>query len=720
MSRITLVLISFLISISANADVIFSDDFQDGNFNGWTIGGSGSSAIANYYAGNYSLRLRRTKTATQSISTLDYSNVSISTSIAAYSLEGAEQCIAEVSTNGGSSWTAVNTVNNGQDDGVTLYTASASPSGLDNNGNVSIRLRASGNRNNDYCYFDDISVNGEFDSQPPSCDYDCLSGTGNVNRTELSYNELQVTGNGSLLDFSAYALPSQAKNPANQFEGSLSFTAVQRGWSSVKDPYNYAGITDVKKLPNFDYQLIQLGTHLIPVDRGLQTTNHYLWQLVLEPGRVWDENSDNGFSRASIPFALQEYGANCTHNGVLTFLFKSDGSISSVAYQIASETCAYYQFNLHGLLNASYTPETVANGASIQSNYQLEVANREPTKALSELATDFPASGVNTNNIASEQTSVNLSAFGIAYQGTHYVGGCDTRAGAFPYCEVLSLPSYSVAKSVDAGYGLMALEQAYPGVKNLKIADYVSACPASNWSDVTFENALDMATGNYTSAGFEVDEGSAEMLAGFFQDYTDNGKTNFSCSYSRQSTPGTTWVYHTTDSYLLGKAMDQFLGEDHYDWLVDNLYQPLGLSPSLFGTVRTFDTAQRAMTGFGMTLHSDDVVKLAQLLNDDDGKIGGQQKLDLTMVNQALQKTSYHGLNAGSAYDWYDNGFWIWKADEALGCSNDLYIPYMSGYGGISVILLPNNMVYYFFSDNSEYTFVNSVLELDKIADFCN
>ena len=44
----------------------------------------------------------------------------------------------------------------------------------------------------------------------------------------------------------------------------------------------------------------------------------------------------------------------------------------------------------------------------------------------------------------------------------------------------------------------------------------------------------------------------------------------------------------------------------------------------------------------------------------------------------------------------------------------------MSGFGGISVVLLPNNMVYYFFSDNAEYTFNNSVGELDKIGDFCN
>ena len=87
------------------------------------------------------------------------------------------------------------------------------------------------------------------------------------------------------------------------------------------------------------------------------------------------------------------------------------------------------------------------------------------------------------------------------------------------------------------------------------------------------------------------------------------------------------------------------------------------------------------------------------------------------MVNEVPQTTSYNGLNAGS--DSYDNGFWISKADAALGCSGAKCIPFMSGFGGISVVLLPNNMVYYFFSDNAEYTFSDTAKELNRIGNFC-
>ena len=715
-----LVILVALAAVPAHAATIFSDDFQDGNFNGWTIGGTGASAIANLYAGNYSLRLRYAKTATQAIPTTGYTGVSISTSIAASLLEGSDQCKAEVSTNGGGSWTAVNTVVNGQDDGVTLYTASASPSGIDNNANVQVRLRAAGGDNADYCYFDNIILTGTAGTPPPSCDYDCLSGNGSVSRSDLTYTTLQTAATGSLFDLSAFAVPAGAANPTNTFQGTLSFTAVQRGWSSVRDTYNYASLANIKKLPNFNYQFVQYGTHLIPVNRGLQITSHTVWELILEPGRVWNENSDNGFSRAAIPFALQEYGANCTHNGVLTFLFKNDGSISTVAYEIASETCNYYQFNLYGRLSASYTPATVANAATIKSDYATEVSNRMPTKPISALATDYPGSGVVIATIGSEQTASARSAFGVAYNGVHYTGGCETRYGTYPYCDVLDLPSYSVAKSTYGAYGLMALEQLYPGVKNLSVYSQVSTCPSSRWNDVKLENLLDMATGNYTDSGFEVDEGSTAMLNGFFLDYTDSGMTSFACSYPRKATPGTTWVYHTSDTYLLGRAMDQYLGQDSFNWMVTNLYTPLKLSPTAKTSVRSFDTANQQVSGFGLTFHRDDVVKLAELANNAGGAIGGTQKLKASMVNEVLQTTSYHGLYAGSAYDSYDNGFWIWKADAALGCSGAKYIPYMSGFGGISVVLLPNNMVYYFFSDNAEYTFSDTATELNKIGDFCN
>src|SRR3546814_14254556 len=79
--------------------------------------------------------------------------------MSAGSLENGEFCHAEVSTDGGASWTAVLTLGNGQDNG-SPHTASASPAGIDNNPQVLLRLRGSGATTGDYCYGHSVVVGG--------------------------------------------------------------------------------------------------------------------------------------------------------------------------------------------------------------------------------------------------------------------------------------------------------------------------------------------------------------------------------------------------------------------------------------------------------------------------------------------------------------------------------------------------------------------------------
>jgi hypothetical protein len=111
--------------------------------------------------------------------------------------------------------------------------------------------------------------------------------------------------------------------------------------------YNYDADAERLHLPEFDFEFVQNGSHLIPVQRGLIITSHPYWNYILSPGRVWQENGDNGYSRAAFPFALVEKNANCTHNGVMTFLF-NDSGVSHVYYQITQETCMYFKGNFWG------------------------------------------------------------------------------------------------------------------------------------------------------------------------------------------------------------------------------------------------------------------------------------------------------------------------------------------------------------------------------------
>jgi hypothetical protein len=87
-----------------------------------------------------------------------------------------------------------------------------------------------------------------------------------------------------------------------------------------------------------------------------------------------------------------------------------------------------------------------------------------------------------------------------------------------------------------------------------------------------------------------------------------------------------------------------------------------------------------------------------------------------------LATASPAGLAAGSSADRYHNGFWYYDLNQdshGFGCGTAKWVPYMSGFGGISVVLFPNGMVYYNFSDGDDMTWITTAVELDKIASMC-
>ncbi|MCI2283972.1 hypothetical protein L3081_11870 [Colwellia sp. MSW7] len=113
-------------------------------------------------------------------------------------------------------------------------------------------------------------------------------------------------------------------------------------------------------------------------------------------------------------------------------------------------------------------------------------------------------------------------------------------------------------------------------------------------------------------------------------------------------------------------------------------------------TIRTQDTESAAVTALGLFYHRDDAVKLAEMLNTDSGQINGVQVLDVDMVNAALQRdSSDRGLATDSSEStptsMYNNGFWAYDLSASSvmdNCSSETWIPYMSGYGGIGILML--------------------------------
>jgi len=560
-------------------------------------------------------------------------------------------------------------------------------------------------------------------TQPPAPG-DPLTGSGDVLRTALTANQLL---NGfsytSPENESALALPEQAAHPSLTFEGRLELLdeATSGDYQIIRDDYDYANDPQRFHLPEFNFQFVQHGSHLIPVQRGRIVTGHPYWDYLLSPGRVWHENDDGDYMRAAIPFALLQKNQNCTHNGTLMFLFR-DGEVSNVWYQITQETCPYFKTDMWGLLPAIYHPASVSDADNLRNDFVKELEDRIPIKPIAALTEVYP--DVDLSSFGAGLTSEHVSVYGLMADGVNYVGPCRTRYGDYGYCEAMRHASYSTAKSAFAAMALMRLaQQDGLDVKDLLIKDYVpeAASASGDWDNVTFENALDMATGNYESVEYMEDEEGTTMSA-FFNAETYNAKISAAFSYPNKTAPGQNWVYHTSDTFILVRALQNYLDEDVFDWLVQQVFEPLKIGPGAYSSARTSENnwQGQAFGGYGLWWTVDDAAKLAEVMQHRGRTLDGDQLLHPDLVAQAMQRTAERGFLTG-VDEYYQLGFWASKftpeVDSEFQCT--FYTPYMSGNGGITILLLPNGMTYYYFSDNGEFVWLDAVKETYRMRSHC-
>ena len=539
------------------------------------------------------------------------------------------------------------------------------------------------------------------------------TGTGNVTRTLLKYDDLMNGFDyGSPVDEAALTLPADAASPAHIFEGRLELHGEDATGEMIVLRGDPNQEVEVPHLPEFDFEFVQSDDgYLIPVQRGLFIADHPYWNYILGPGRVWQESGDQGYSRASFPFALVWKGSNATLNGTMTFLF-DDEEVSKVWYQITQETTISFSVDMWGTLDATYHPGPVAEGDQIRDAFDNELADRFPTQPIEQLAQDYP--GVDVSAFGQGVSPRNITWYGFVVNGVNYVSGCQTRYGEDAYCEYMRAPSYSTAKSAFVSVALMRLAHKYdPGAPDLLIKDYVPEAAASpgDWSAVTFDHVLDMATGNYESAGFMVDEEHWDTDPFWNEEYyTERIAAAFNWPHSAE--PGTQWVYRTFDTFILTRALHNYLGTlegsdtDIFEFVVEEVYKPLKMGLGVFSTLRTKDDNWQGqpLGGYGLWWKPDDLAKIANFLNADGGAIGGEQILHPGMLAAALQRDPNDRGVESYPGGQYNNAFWADSYGKSDGFDCEFWVAEMQGYSGIVVVLMPNGASYYYASVRSRAT----------------
>ena len=505
---------------------------------------------------------------------------------------------------------------------------------------------------------------------------------------------------------------SPSSNATAEVKITLSNATIKQ-FQVLQDTFRYTRTTGKKlgRLPVTEFNLvISDDGRALPSSRGLHVTKNKYWDIIFEPGTWYLRNEKVSIV---LPFALVEKNANCTHQGILII------ENGSAGYQIASETCQYFQFNALGRTDVKLVPILASdNSNEVVESFLTEINNRLKEAPLKQSVKDYP----NLNpSIFSQSEFVkpdSMTAYGAVLERTHYVSDCPTRVSTFPDCSHMPLPAYSLAKSLIGGIGLMRLEALYPGVKDIRVKDLIPDC--SMWGEIKLKHLLNNTTGRYGSSQPHRDED--KHLLPFLKKNSVKAKTKHVCNrYSVKEEPGQQWVYHTTEFWLLGVAMQNFWRQknsedsDFYDDILTPLWSELGLSPVLTKPHRQED---QPLTGWGLMLLRSDIAKIGNALTSENSIF--TKYLDRHMFNKAMQADSNdRGSVAGSENLRFKNGFWAWNASSSLECTQEKWLPFMSGYGGISVVLLPDGDVYYYFSDGGVFRFTDVIQHLNKTRSIC-
>lgn len=553
----------------------------------------------------------------------------------------------------------------------------------------------------------------------------CNTANGSLDRV---FNQADYLPQQPLSMSELYPFNSEQRTPRSVKSGKLVLKINEHSSRLQVVKSDVAKKQSAKILPEISFSWVSNEKgEVIPKTRHLILTDNPNWDYFVGVGAYWPFTKNQLSTRISLPFTLVEKNENCVHNGILVIETESSKHANRFYYQISSETCAYFKADFWGSGRAEHSETTDFSTNDIITEYANEKSHRLPTLSLQELSKLNTNIDVRNFGLPNVVSPTDMSAFGVLYKGTHYASNCSTRSGDYPFCDQLVLPSYSTAKSLFAGLTMMMLEKRFGDVFNQPVSRWVKECNGKNWQGVTFAHLLDMSTGNFDSTNYAVDEAAPEKLA-FFMASKHVERVKFACEhYTRQTPPGTKFVYHSSDTYLLGLGLNNFIkakiGENtdiFSDILAKDVFQPLELSPITARTRRTQDDIAQPYAGYGLFFNRDDFVRLAAFIQHQASLPNTKSTLSTAYLHQALQMTPENrGMTTDYPFIRYQHSFWARKVESTFSCKTDKWIPFMSGYGGITLALLENNTVYYYVSDSYQFNWTAALTELNKIDAVC-
>ncbi len=525
-----------------------------------------------------------------------------------------------------------------------------------------------------------------------------------------------------------YFTPLGEAGPAlHSFEGTLTVPESMM-YSNPPQDVDLGG--SQQRFPGFSVEFFTYEEHLVPAMRDIlpySGANSY-WSIIISPGKVWSEPGDGGMSRASFPFTLVSDLHNEAHNGIATFLY-DDKQVSSFRFQVAQETASWNRTDFWGQSSMDYLPSSLENRDMLAAQFAEELGLQTPIRPWSELEENYDIELLSTFN--GTINPLHISASGLILDDTIYLQTCFTRYGEFPYCRYMRHGAFSVTKSMGAAIAMLRLAQNYgEEVFDLKIADYVEVTAAHDgWDEVTFGDALNMATGigdrpDLENITAEEDEPKFDR---FLEARNAQDKLDVCFSYGNYPWgPGEIARYNSINTFVLSVAMDSFLKSkegpdaDIWDMVLEEVYKPIGIRYAPIMRTHEADGGRGIpIFGYGLYPTVDDVAKVARLFQNG-GQHQGRQLLHDGKLAEALYQTDVRGLPTGESNRYGDAMYHIsfWSMPYRTANGDFFLVPYMSGFGGNHVVLMPNGITTFRFTDAHVYGVDSMVRAADAISPF--
>jgi len=191
------------------------------------------------------------------------------------------------------------------------------------------------------------------------------------------------------------------------------------------------------------------------------------WDIIVQPGRVWSQPDDRGWSRGGFPFALVNSIEGETHNGLATFLYKV-GRVSNLRFQIVQQTAPFYikdHFVAVGLVPATFAPVATDQLNSLKRGYEADRTDAVPIASWDELTAKV--SGAELANFDGPMRASDIVLSGLDYKGTFYLKGCQSAGGQLPWCDRARFGVWSATKALANETALLRLAEKYgPAVRS--------------------------------------------------------------------------------------------------------------------------------------------------------------------------------------------------------------------------------------------------------------